>query len=196
MQAQVKALLAAALIAFPQAASACAPPAPGTFAEVDAERFAGLETARLRGLSAALTADDLAARETVAGLYANGLAPAGEIAEGAYACRIVKLGGLAALVVYPFFECAITAREEGFDIVKTTGSQRFSGTLVPSGDGYLYAGALHYAYEEPIAYGGGDERDQVGCLKRVSAEGSSYVLELPFPPVESLHDIVVLVPRP
>lgn len=164
--------------------------------ERDAARLAGLEWSRLRGLAAALTEPDGEARQTVAGLYANGLAPAGDLPEGDYHCRTIKLGGISSLVIYQFFDCTIeTAKGGGYTIVKETGSQRFTGKLAPSGDGYFYGGALHYADEGPVAYEGGSERDQVGCLYKVSPDGDSYILELPSPLLESFHDVILLLPE-
>jgi len=188
------ALLAAAGPALGEGVAACTAPADALPA-ADEARLAGLEWSRLRGLAAAMTEPDEEARQTVAGLYSNGLAPAGELPEGDYRCRTVKLGGISPLVVYPFFDCAIEAAEDGgYRIEKTSGSQRFSGHLAPSGDGYFYRGALNYADEGPVAYDGASERDQVGCLYRVSAQGQSYVLELPSPHLESHHDVIVLLP--
>lgn len=177
-------------------AAPCSVPGPGVVSERDARRITGLEWSRLRGLAAALTATSAEDRQTVSGLYSNGLAPAGELPEGDYHCRTIKLGGITPLVVYQFFDCNIARAEDGgYVISKPTGSQRFEGTLTPSGDGYFYRGALYYSYESPIAYDGNSERDQVGCLYRVSADGASFVLELPSPQFESFHDVIVLLPK-
>jgi hypothetical protein len=187
-------LVAASGPALGQGVAACTAPADALSA-ADEERLDGLDRSRLRGLSAAMTEPDGEARQIVSGLYANGLAPAGELPEGDYHCRTVKLGGISPLVAYQFFDCRIEAAEGGgYSIEKTTGSQRFSGHLAPSGDGYFYRGALNYADEGPVAYDGASERDQVGCLYRVSADGQSFVLELPSPHLESLHDVIVLLP--
>lgn len=173
----------------------CAAP-EGVLSERDAARLAGLEWSRLRGLAAALAEPDGEARQTVAGLYTNGLTPAGDLPEGDYHCRTIKLGGISPLVVYQFFDCTIEAVEGGgYAIVKETGSQRFTGELTASGDGYFYRGALHYADEGPVAYNGATERDQIGCLYKVSPDGDSYILELPSPLLESFHDVIVLLPE-
>ena len=161
----------------------------------DAERLEGLDTSRLRGLAAAMAEGGAADRALVGGLYADGLAPAGEIAPGNYLCRTIKLGGLSPLIVYQDFSCEISVAKGGYGLIKTTGSQQLSGTLVPSGDGLLYAGALNYSDEAPIAYGADAERDQVGCLYRVGAEDPRLVLELPAPQFESHFDILLLTPR-
>lgn len=177
------------------AQSFCAPPAPGFVSAHDIERLERLAEARLSGLAAALTEPDAAARALLSALYSEGLEPVEVLAEGAYDCRIVKLGGTPALVPYGTFSCAIAMGAEGATIVKATGSQRFSGALDRAGAGYLYAGALHYADEGPIPYGADGDRDQVGCLVRLGAEEGRYLLELPFPRYESVHDLVVLTRR-
>jgi len=191
------AVLAALLLpveAFAQVA-ACTPPEEAAISQRDRDRIAGLEDARLRGLAAALTSQSAEDRQTVSGIYSNALAPVDELPEGDYHCRTIKLGGISPLVVYQFFDCSIEATDDGYAISKPTGSQRFSGTLTASGDGYFYRGALYYSDESPIAYDGASERDQVGCLYRVSADGSSYALELPSPQFESFHDIILLLPK-
>ena len=163
--------------------------------ERDVARITGLEASRLTGLAAALTAPEADWRQALSGIFSNGLAPALTMPEGDYSCRTIKLGGLLPLVVYGYFSCTVTADGEALQLEKTTGSQRLSGELVSSTDGLLYRGALHYGDEGPTAYVGTSDRDQVGCLHKVSAEGESYVLELPAPAFESLHDLLVLVPE-
>jgi len=162
----------------------------------DAARIEGLATSRLQGLAAAMADGAQADRTLVGGLYAQGLAPADTIAPGRYACRTLKLGGLSPLIVYADFQCTISAAGDGgYTIIKSTGSQQLSGTFTPSGDGLLYTGALNYSDESAIDYGSNAERDQVGCLYRVSQDDPRLVLELPAPQFESLFDILLLTPR-
>ena len=171
---------------------ACEAPADAEISEPDRQRLAGLETSRQRGLGAALLAGSPADRQALSALFAAGQAPADPLPDGDYRCRVLKLGGLLPLTVYGYFDCTVSAGA----IEKLTGSQRFSGTLTPASDGgFLYAGALHYGDEAPIAYGADAERDQVGCLYRVGGDGERYRLELPSPHFESVHDIVELVPE-
>ena len=59
----------------------------------------------------------------------------------------------------------------------------------------FYRGALHYGDEQPMAYDADPERNQVGCIYRVSGTGPEiYRLELPLPRFESTHDVIELVP--
>jgi hypothetical protein len=108
-------VLALAALPAPVLAEGTAPCAApeGILSERDAARLAGLEWSRLRGLAAALTEPDGKARQAVAGLYANGLAPASDLPEGDYHCRTIKLGGISPLVVYQVFDCTIEAVEGG-----------------------------------------------------------------------------------
>jgi hypothetical protein len=177
-----------------QAVEPCAP--DDRLTAFDAARIEGLATSRLQGLAAAMADGAQDDRSLVGGLYAQGLAPAGTLAPGHYACRTLKLGGLSPLIVYADFQCTISESDDGgYTIVKSTGSQQLSGTLTPSGDGLLYTGALNYSDESAIDYGADAERDQVGCLYRVSQDDPRLVLELPAPQFESLFDILVLTPR-
>jgi hypothetical protein len=188
-------MMLAALLA-PGAAAALEPcQGDERLSAFDAGRIEGHGTSRLRGLAAAMAGGGASDLALVGGLYAEGLAPAGEIAPGRYLCRTLKMGGLATLVVYQDFACEISAAKDGYALLKTTGSQRLSGTLTPSGDGLLYTGALNYSNEEPIAYGADAERDQVGCLYRVSTSDPRLVLELPAPQFESYFDVLLLTPR-
>jgi hypothetical protein len=116
-----------------------------------------------------------------------------QLPDGRYRCRTIKLGGLLPLVIYNYFDCAV--HDNGTTIEKLTGSQRFIGSLTPSGDAMFYAGALHYGDEQPMAYGTDPDRDQVGCIVRISGEDEKYRLEMPAPRRESTHDVIELVRR-
>ncbi|GHA24261.1 DUF4893 domain-containing protein [Devosia pacifica] len=187
-------LLALAVSASPAVALEPCDPADIVLSDRDKARLADLETSRVRGLAAALAAEHPGDQATVSELYSEGLAPLGELPSGAYQCRTIKLGGITPLVVYDFFTCEIAETGAGYEILKTSGSQRLSGELKASGDGLLYRGALHYSDEQPRAYAGKGDRDQVGCLFRAREGENTYVLELPDPVFESFHDVLVLIP--
>lgn len=161
----------------------------------DVFRLESLMTSRSRGLAGALVSESAADRAAVAGIYEAGLSPLASIVEGKYQCRTIKLGGLGALTVYGWFECEIGRDGDRLTIEKLTGSQRFSGTLTPAGEGLAYRGALHYWDEEPRPYEGTSDRDQVGCLLKAFEDGEPFVLELPFPAFESAHDVIELRSR-
>jgi hypothetical protein len=168
----------------------CSPPEGTTLAESDLTRLAGLIDSRTRGLAEALTADSDDERAEVSALLKVGFTPIDGLADGAYRCRTIKLGGLLPLLTYGWFECSVGG--DGATLDKTSGSQRFSGSLTPSNGGLTFVGAGHYSDEAPRAYGADPQRDQVGCLYRLTGPEDVYVLELPSPKFESVHDLIVL----
>jgi hypothetical protein len=104
----------------------------------------------------------------------------------------MKLGGNAPLIVYGQFACAVS--NGGAFVEKTSGSQRFSGYLSPGDGGLIYVGSLHFGDEEPTTYGQNAERNQVGCFQQVLGELDRFVLELPSPQFESVHDVIEFTP--
>lgn len=187
------ALLLAAALTPMASALACQVPDAAPVTPFDGDRMTGFETARSRGLAEALVAENADDRELVSALFAPGETSISQIPDGDYRCRTIKLGGLLPLTAYGYFACAIS--DDGSRIDKLTGSQRFSGDLLPSdGGGLFYWGALHYGDEAPMDYDAEAERSQVGCLYKVSGKPVRYRLELPFPRFESTHDVIELVP--
>ncbi|ODT80753.1 MAG: hypothetical protein ABS76_14895 [Pelagibacterium sp. SCN 64-44] len=172
---------------------ACEAPADADLSAFDKNRMAGFDLSRDRGLAEAMLADSADDRAVITGLFHGGEAAIEAIPDGSYRCRTIKMGGLLPLVVYGYFDCAISGG--GTLIEKRSGSQRFTGALTPVDGALFYAGALHYGDEKPIAYGVDAERDQVGCLYRVAGETERYRLEMPAPLRESTHDVIELVPR-
>lgn len=171
----------------------CTLPGDHGLSERDVYRIEHLTSARTGGLAAAMRSDNAEDRQTVSALYEAGLHPVSSLPEGAYQCRTIKLGGISDLVVYQWFNCEVGAEDGVLMLRKVTGSQNFSGTLEPAGAGFLFKGALTYGYEDAyVRYGEDATRDQVGCLTRDFEDGSNFILELPYPQFESLHDVIVL----
>lgn len=191
---KMAACLITTMLALPMIApQACSVPGDADISQYDGDRMTGFDTARTRGLGEAMLSDSTEDRAIVSALYASGETPISALPDGKYRCRTIKLGGLLPLVTYGYFDCAVS--QEGTVIEKLTGSQRFKGILSPSDGGLFYVGALHYGDEQPFAYGSDAERDQVGCLVKVSGTPVRYRLELPFPQFESTHDVIELVPK-
>ena len=177
----------------PVAALACDVPADVTVSETDSNRMFDFLRARSQGLAEALLSPSAADRALVADLFSTGDRFIDAIPDGDYRCRTIKLGGILPLTAYGYFDCTVS--EGGSRIDKTSGSQRFSGSLASAGQAVFYWGALHYGDEQPIAYGADPERNQVGCIYRISGDGPRiYRLELPLPLLESTHDVIELVP--
>lgn len=191
---KLPALALASIIAFqPLSALACAIPEGVEVSQTDAARMDDFLGSRSQGLGEALMSTSATDRALVSSLFDRRDGTIDAMPDGDYRCRTIKLGGLLPLTAYGYFHCAIS--ENGTRIEKTTGSQRFSGSLDTTSGAVFYRGALHYGDEQPIAYGADAERDQVGCIYRVGDETSGrYRLELPAPQFESTHDVIELVP--
>ena len=171
----------------------CTIPTDAGLTDRDTYRIEHLASARTAGLAAALKAESADDRAAVSSLFEAGLSPIVSMPEGDYRCRTLKLGGMSDLVVYAWFTCAVAAEAGGLTIRKTTGSQNFSGALVPAGSGLLYTGVLVYGDENAAKpYGSDPERDQVGCVTKDFEDGSGFVLELPYPQFESVFDVIEL----
>lgn len=178
------------------ASAACTIPDGFDLTTEDRGRIRALEEARLQGLSEAEQTEAVADWEVVYALFdAEFLAPDPAAIAGDYQCRTIKLGGISPVVVYSWFRCRISPEEQAFVVEKVTGSQNFTGLLVPAGGGYLYRGAGHYSDESPRPYGADPERNQVGCLSSVPDGEQHFVLELPRPKFESVHDVIEFRPR-
>ena len=114
--------------------------------------------------------------------------------DGAYRCRVVKLGSAAAAglayVAYPEFHCAI---DQG-RFTKLDGSQRPTGRLLPlDARRMLFVGTLALGDEaQPIAYARDPDRDMIGVLERIGPR--RWRLVFPYPRFESLLDVIELVP--
>lgn len=169
----------------------CAPVKSLGLTAVDTDRLSELEASRLRGIKQAREEGDAEARQTLARFFGKGLVAVDALPEGKYRCRTVKLGGpFGPFVAYNFFNCEVS----GGELHKLTGSQRFAGELIAVNGGLVFKGADHYDYEPEGKYGADPARNAVGCVSRL-ADKSAYLLEFPMPFLESLHDVIELVPR-
>lgn len=116
---------------------------------------------------------------------------------GPYWCRTIKLGlsgnrGFASF--RPFF-CFVEAEGELLTFVKQSGSERPAGRLYADPDErrLVFLGALALGREQaPPAYGDLAERNLAGIVERVAP--FRYRMVLPFPPGNSLLDVIELVP--
>lgn len=187
--------LALALASFGAEAKegACGVPSNYGLEAEDITRMARLQTTRFMGLAAALKLDNSAERQTISALFSGGFSPitSAERVIGKYQCRTIKLGGNLPAIVYGWFDCDVFPEEAALVIRKTSGSQRFFGLLAPAANGLAYKGALHYGYEDISKFYGQDsERNQVGCFSAIDESMNHFVLELPAPKFESVHDVI------
>ena len=151
-----------------------------------------LRSARAGGHSADV------AREAV--LLDPDAALGGPIPDGAYRCRVIKVGakstGLPDFISYPYFDCRVGQQGLLQHFAKLTGSQRQVG-LIFRGDPLrqVFLGTLVLGDEaRAIQYGLDTERDVAGFVERIGPD--RWRLIMPRPHFESQMDVMELVPSP
>jgi Domain of unknown function (DUF4893) len=115
---------------------------------------------------------------------------------GQYQCRVIKLGGkmMAALVAYPATTCTLTAEGDVIGFARTGGIQRPVGLIFP-GDGprQIFLGTMMLGDERrALEYGRDATRDMAGAVERIGP--NRWRLILPYPRMESMMDVIELVP--
>lgn len=114
---------------------------------------------------------------------------------GDYRCRTFKLGsqreGGSGFTVFAAFPCRVEA-DGGF--AKLGGSQRPVGVIHPHTTGRaVFLGVMVLGDERrPMAHGRDGARDLAGWVERVGER--RWRLALPYPPFESLLDVIELTP--
>lgn len=151
----------------------------------------GLRAARAAGHSADLE------REGVL-LEPDAALGGGPIPNGAYRCRVIKVGakseGMLNYIAYPAFDCRIQQAGHVQDFAKLTGSQRQVGSIFP-GDALrqVFLGTLVLGDEaRAMRYGRDTQRDVAGFVERIGP--SRWRLIMPRPHFESQIDVMELVP--
>lgn len=151
----------------------------------------GLRAARAAGHSADLE------REGVL-LEPDAALGGGPIPNGAYRCRVIKVGakseGMLNYIAYPAFDCRIQQAGHVQDFAKLTGSQRQVGSIFP-GDALrqVFIGTLVLGDEaRAMRYGRDTQRDVAGFVERIGP--SRWRLIMPRPHFESQIDVMELVP--
>ena len=172
--------------------------APPELRAEDAARLEAFDAALGRGLRAALAegreADVAELVRAMAGAALTEVQP-----EGAWECRVMKLGRISTLVVYDWFSCVVEARADGtWWLEKRSGSQRTAGTLAWREGRIVYQGSSFFAGERPTPYAALPEVSdptvspqhlpEVGVLEQVSPDRMR--LMLPMPLVESEFNIL------
>jgi hypothetical protein len=117
---------------------------------------------------------------------------------GAYRCRVIKLGakseGMLDYVSYPGFACRVRAERELQRLDKLTGSQRYVGIIFPN-DAMrrIFLGTLVLGDEtRAMQYGEDPDRDVAGFIERIGA--NRWRLIMPMPKFESQFDVLELIP--
>ena len=148
-----------------------------------------LENARKRGSGAGIDAEGVLLEPDAA---LGGASPP----PGKYRCRVIKLGSTSAsaLVAYPATSCTLTAEGEVIGFARTGGIQRPVGLIFP-GDGprQIFLGTMMLGDEtRAMEYGRDATRDMAGAVERIGP--NRWRLILPYPRMESLMDVIELVP--
>ena len=120
------------------------------------------------------------------------------IPNGAYRCRVIKLGakspGMLDYVAYPAFACRVQPDGNMQSFAKLTGSQRPVGRLFP-GDALrqVLLGTLVLGDEaRAMQYGTDPDRDVAAFVERIGP--SRWRMVMPRPAFESTLDVIELVP--
>lgn len=120
------------------------------------------------------------------------------IPNGAYRCRVIKVGakseGLLDYIAYPPFDCRIRQENDLQGFAKMTGSQRQIGLIFPdSAIRQAFLGTLVLGDEDrAMNYGQDPDRDVAGWVERVGDR--RWRLVMPYPRFESTIDVLELVP--
>jgi len=152
---------------------------------------AGLDDARRSGASAKIDGEGALLRPDAA-------LPGPSLPNGAYKCRVTKLGaksaGMLDYIAYPPFICRVRLERGLQGFAKLNGSQRQVG-LIFAADGLrdVFLGTLMLGDENrALQYGGDPDRDVVGYVERIGPQ--RWRMILPRPAFESKIDVIELVP--
>jgi hypothetical protein len=122
----------------------------------------------------------------------------GAIPNGAYRCRVIKLGakspGLLHYVTYPAFQCRVRQEKELQGFAKLSGSQRQVGLIFRGNPlRQVFLGTLVLGDEQrAMQYGRDAERDVAGYVERIGP--ARWRMLMPRPHFESTMDVLELVP--
>lgn len=122
----------------------------------------------------------------------------GPIPNGAYRCRVTKLGGkipgMLDYVAYQPFNCVIQQQGKVQSFVKLGGSQRQVGLIFPDDQlREVFLGTLMLGDESrAMQYGVDQDRDVAGFVERIGP--NRWRLVMPKPHFESMVDVMELVP--
>jgi len=167
--------------------------------ESDRERLRDWRSAFVDGLRAARAAGHAAdiAREGAL-LDPDSALGGGPIPNGAYRCRVIKLGakspGLLNYAAYPWFACRVRQERALQSFAKLGGSQRQVGLIFPNDAlRQVFLGTLVLGDEQSaMQYGRDTERDVAGFIERIGPD--RWRLIMPRPHFESMMDVMELVP--
>ena len=168
--------------------------------EDDRIRLRDWRSAFVEGLAAARKAGHGAEIDREGALLDPDAALAGPaLPNGAYRCRVIKLGAREAgnldFVSYGNFTCRVRQERSLQRLGKLSGSQRYVGLIFPDDQvRNVFLGTLAFADETRVLqYGQDDARDVAGYIERIGP--SRWRLVMPHPHFESRIDVMELVPQ-
>jgi hypothetical protein len=166
--------------------------------EADRGRLRDWRQAFTTALARARAAGHAAEIEAEGALLRPDAGLAGAIPNGAYRCRVIKLGaksaGLLDYIAYPAFTCRVQQERNLQGFAKLTGSQRPVGLVFP-GDAMrqVFLGTLVLGDESTTRrYGRDPDRDIAAWVERIGER--RWRMVMPYPAFESLTDVIELVP--
>lgn len=189
------------------ALAACAPKAivPANAADwravatdTDREKLREWRTAFVDGLSQARAAGHAREIDAQGTLLQPDAALGGPIPNGAYRCRVIKLGsqspGMLAYVAYPAFSCRIQQERNLQGFAKLTGSQRPIGIIFPNDAlRQVFLGTMILGDEaRAMQYGNDPDRDVAAFVERIGP--ARWRMVIPSPAFESRTDVIELIP--
>jgi hypothetical protein len=122
----------------------------------------------------------------------------GSIPNGAYRCRVIKLGaqspGMLPYIAYPTFSCRVQAQGNLQGFAKLTGSQRPVGLIFPNDAlRQVFLGTMVLGDEvRAMEYGHDPDRDVAAFVERIG--DARWRMVIPSPAFESRTDVIELVP--
>lgn len=122
----------------------------------------------------------------------------GQIPNGEYRCRVIKLGsqsaGLLSYIAYPAFACRVRQEEAVQGFAKMSGSQRPVGLIFPNDPlRQVFLGTLVLGDESrAMQYGNDPDRDIAAFVERIGP--ARWRMVIPRPAFESKTDVIELVP--
>lgn len=166
--------------------------------ETDRKRLREWRTSFATALNRARVAGHAADIAREGTLLAPDAAVPGALPDGLYRCRTIKLGaqrlGMRDYVAYPPVTCRVRAEGALQSFAKLGGAQRHVGLVYP-GDSMrqVLLGTLVLGDEtRSLTYGRDSDRDLAGWVERIGP--ARWRVVLPAPRLESLTDIIELVP--
>ena len=164
----------------------------------DRERLRDWRAAFVKALAQARAAGHGQAIAAEGALLDPDAALGGPIANGAYRCRVIKLGaktpGMLDYVSYPAFACRVQQERNLQGFAKLTGSQRPVGLIFPNDAlRQVFLGTLVLGDERrAMQYGNDPDRDVAAFVERIGP--ARWRMVMPRPAFESTTDVIELVP--